>query len=85
MNHQQIIFDRTCQGCRGIGIIANVPGAFEMFEEIVNRGFPIRHIRPTHCARDKYVSAKHLNLRREAAVSTLQPGVPAALKVLLTQ
>lgn len=38
----------------------NVPGAFEMYEEIIKRGFPIRHIRPTHCARDKYVFAKAL-------------------------
>jgi len=28
-------------------------GAFDMFLEIVDRGFPIRHIRPTHCARHK--------------------------------
>ncbi len=31
--------------------LGNIPGPFEMFEEIVNRGFPIKHIRPTHCAR----------------------------------
>ena len=49
--------------------LGNVPGAFEMFEEIINRGFPIRHIRPTHCARDKYV----------------QPAAPAALKALQMQ
>jgi len=33
----------------------NIPGAFEMYEEIVRRGFPIRHIRPTHCARVQHV------------------------------
>lgn len=33
----------------------NLHGEFEMFKEIVDRGFPIRHIRPTHCARAKYV------------------------------
>ncbi len=38
----------------------NVKGAFEMYEEIAARGFPIRHIRPTHCARDKYVFGKAL-------------------------
>lgn len=38
----------------------NVPGAFEMYDEIIARGFPIRHIRPTHCARDKYVFEKAL-------------------------
>ena len=35
-----------------------------MFEEIVNRGFPIRHIRPTHCARDKYVFSKALEFAK---------------------
>ena len=44
--------------------LGNVPGAFEMFEEIVNRGFPIRHIRPTHCARDKYVFGKALEFAK---------------------
>lgn len=38
----------------------NVPGAFEMYDEIIAKGFPIRHIRPTHCARDKYVFEKAL-------------------------
>lgn len=33
----------------------NIPGAFEMYDEIVNLGFPIKHIRPTHCARIRYV------------------------------
>ncbi|WP_418847938.1 amidohydrolase family protein, partial [Parasutterella sp.] len=44
--------------------LGNVRGAFEMFEEIVNRGFPIRHIRPTHCARDKYVFGKALEFAK---------------------
>lgn len=33
----------------------NVPGAFDMYKEIVSRGFPIKHIRPTHCARIEHV------------------------------
>jgi beta-aspartyl-dipeptidase (metallo-type) len=33
----------------------NIPGAFDMYEEIVRRGFPIKHIRPTHCARVQHV------------------------------
>lgn len=28
-----------------------LPGAFETFDEIVKRGMPIKHIRPTHCGR----------------------------------
>ncbi|WP_283592321.1 beta-aspartyl-peptidase, partial [Turicimonas muris] len=42
----------------------NVRGALEMYEEIIKRGFPIRHIRPTHCARDKYVFEKALEFAR---------------------
>ncbi len=33
----------------------NIPGSFEMYREIVARGFPIRHIRPTHCGRIRHV------------------------------
>ena len=33
----------------------NIPGAFDMYKEIVKRGFPIRHIRPTHCCRIRHV------------------------------
>ncbi len=33
----------------------NVPGAFDMYKEIVAKGFPIRHIRPTHCGRIRHV------------------------------
>ncbi len=43
----------------------SVPGAFEMYDEIVAKGFPIRHIRPTHCARDKYVFGKALEFAQK--------------------
>ena len=33
----------------------NIPGAFAMYEEIVSRGFPVKHIRPTHCGRIRHV------------------------------
>ena len=33
----------------------NIPGTFDMFDDIVSRGFPIRHIRPTHCGRIQHV------------------------------
>ena len=33
----------------------NIPGAFAMFDEIIARGFPVRHIRPTHCGRIRHV------------------------------
>lgn len=33
----------------------DIPGAFDMYREIVSRGFPIKHIRPTHCTRIRHV------------------------------
>lgn len=33
----------------------NIPGAFDMYRDIVSRGFPIKHIHPTHCARVRHV------------------------------
>lgn len=33
----------------------NIMGSFDMYREIVSRGFPIKHIRPTHCCRTKDV------------------------------
>lgn len=35
--------------------LGNIPGAFAMFDEIIARGFPVRHIRPTHCGRIRHV------------------------------
>ncbi|MDY6009916.1 MAG: beta-aspartyl-peptidase [Duodenibacillus sp.] len=32
--------------------LGNIVGPFDTFLEIVKRGMPIQHIRPTHCARD---------------------------------
>ncbi len=33
----------------------DLKGAFEMYDEIIALGMPIRHIRPTHCSRSAYV------------------------------
>ncbi len=44
--------------------LGNVPGAFEIFKEVVARGMPIRHIRPTHCARDAKVFEHALNFAK---------------------
>lgn len=33
----------------------NIPGSFAMYDEIVKRGFPVKHIRPTHCGRIRHV------------------------------
>lgn len=31
--------------------LGELPGAYDTFDEIVRRGVPIRHLKPTHCAR----------------------------------
>ena len=54
----------------------NIPGAFDMYRDIVSRGFPIKHIRPTHCARVRHVFDGAV----EFAKATLRRAVPAALK-----
>ena len=33
----------------------NIPGSFDIYKEIVAQGFPIKHIRPTHCGRIRHV------------------------------
>lgn len=34
----------------------NIPkGSFDLYEAIIERGFPVKHIRPTHCARIEHV------------------------------
>ena len=33
----------------------NIPGSFDMYKDIVAQGFPIKHIRPTHCGRIRHV------------------------------
>lgn len=43
----------------------NVPGAFEMYDEIVAKGFPIRHIRPTHCGRIRHVFDSAIRFARK--------------------
>ena len=63
--------------------LGNVPGAFEMFEETAVSRF-VTFVRRTVLA-ISMSSAKHLSLRREAAVSTLQPAAPVALKALQMQ
>ncbi len=35
--------------------LGNIVGPFDMFMNIVKKGMPIQHIRPTHCARDMKV------------------------------
>ena len=36
--------------------LGNIEGlAFDMFDEIIDRGMPVKHIRPTHCGRIRHV------------------------------
>lgn len=54
--------------------LGNLPGAFELLEEVTDRGIPIRHLRPTHCARDKAVFEKAISFARRGGVMDVTSG-----------
>ena len=71
--------------------LGNIPGPFEIFKSVVAKGFPIGHIRPTHCARDKKVFEAALEFGTQGgyvdittggscAVGTPAHGIVEALK-----
>lgn len=39
--------------------------AFDIYDEIVDRGFPIQHIRPTHCCRIRHVFDRAIEFARK--------------------
>lgn len=54
--------------------LGNLPGAFAQLHEIVRRGIPIRHLRPTHCARDKTVFAEAIGFAKAGGVIDVTSG-----------
>lgn len=54
--------------------LGNLPGAFDQLNEIVNRGIPIRHLRPTHCARDKALFAEAIRFAKRGGVIDVTSG-----------
>ena len=59
----------------------NIPGAFAMYEEIVSRGFPVKHIRPTAAA-SATSSTPPSSSPSRAAGSTSRRAPPAASTIL---
>lgn len=52
----------------------DIPGAFDMYRDIVARGFPIKHIRPTHCARARHVFDGALQFARDGGYIDITTG-----------
>ena len=51
-----------------------LPGAFAAFNELVERGIPIKHIRPTHCARTEALFKDALEFTRKGGVMDITSG-----------
>lgn len=51
-----------------------LPGAFEAFNELVAQGIPIKHIRPTHCARSESLFKDGLAFTRAGGVMDITSG-----------
>ena len=54
--------------------LGELPGAFEMFDEIVARGVPIRHIKPTHCGRSEKAFEDAMNFARKGGLLDITSG-----------
>ncbi|MGE4528450.1 MAG: beta-aspartyl-peptidase [Rhodospirillaceae bacterium] len=54
--------------------LGNLPGAFDQLAEVVHRGIPVRHLRPTHCARDKAVFAEAIAFAKAGGVIDVTSG-----------
>lgn len=51
-----------------------LPDGFALFREVVSRGMPIKHIRPSHCARDKALFADAMAFNKEGGVIDITSG-----------
>lgn len=54
--------------------LGDVPGAFNLLEEIVDRGFPIKHIRPMHVARKKWLLQDAIGFARKGGFIDVTSG-----------
>lgn len=60
--------------------LGNLPGPFDIFKAAVAKGMPIRHIRPTHCARDKKVFESALEFGLAGGYIDITTGGSCALE-----
>lgn len=51
-----------------------LPDGFAIFTEIVNRGMPIKHLRPSHCARDEKLFADALAFNKRGGIIDITSG-----------
>ena len=54
--------------------MGDLPDGFAMFEEIVGRGMPVKHIRPSHCARDKNLFAGAVAFNKRGGIIDITSG-----------
>jgi beta-aspartyl-dipeptidase (metallo-type) len=54
--------------------MGNLPDGFALFSEIVRRGMPVKHIRPSHCARDKALFEQALVFNRQGGLIDITSG-----------
>lgn len=54
--------------------MGGLPDGFAIFNEIVDRGMPIKHLRPSHCARDEGLFAGALEFNKRGGVIDITSG-----------
>jgi beta-aspartyl-dipeptidase (metallo-type) len=54
--------------------LGNLPQAFEMFDDAMARGIPIKHLRPTHCGRAKDIFESALTFTRKGGILDITSG-----------
>lgn len=54
--------------------MGDLPDGFAMFDEAVKRGMPVKHIRPSHCARDKALFGQAVAFNRSGGVIDITSG-----------
>lgn len=54
--------------------MGDLPGSYDAFKEIIARGVPAKHLRPTHCARDKALFEDMLDFARSGGVVDVTSG-----------
>ena len=54
--------------------MGDLPGGMEVFDQIVKRGIPIKHLRPTHCGRIEHLFKDSLAFAKRGGVIDITSG-----------
>ena len=54
--------------------MGDLPGGFEVFDEIISRGIPAKHLRPTHCGRNERLFKESLAFTKRNGIIDLTSG-----------